>query len=180
MSSKLPSPKSVVRWIEELLPSLQMEEGWCLLSSIVQQVVLLKTSDNDLSFETAERSSLNSIEELLRNNIAEALENNLISIYALDENDSYIKRINHDLLDVKSKIQNLESKKFEQLCAEILKLWGMERTNITGDSLEDDGGIDFMGYSNIKRMLHIPLPPQVNFTVLGQSKNKSDRKPITL
>jgi restriction endonuclease Mrr len=179
MQGKL-SPKKVVRWIDELLPSLKIEEKWHELSSIVQQIVLRKTENDDLSYEMAELESLSTIEELLRNRIAEAGESGQVLTYELDETESYIQPINHGLLDVKNKIQKLDPKKFEELCAEILKRWGMERAYVTGDGFEEDGGIDFIGYSDLKKLQNIPFPSQANFAVLGQSKKTLDNNKIKL
>lgn len=167
------SSQDLARWVEATLDSFE----WISMNSALMTAIKQNISN---ASETTQYDILENheifVEEILRNKLAEIQIDAGISIFEIDEKDSYIRRINSKHLEILERLRKIDPFKFEIICKLILEKVG-------GDSAvtqkTNDGGVDFYAFNlrNCTEQLSLPLSSSIS--VIGQAKRYKDGNDIS-
>jgi restriction endonuclease Mrr len=160
------SSQIIARWAIQNLES----EEWILLSDICMQGIRKQNKFSELIIEESVERELDYVAEILRNNAACATEHGELVTYEIDDEQSpYIKKNCEAYPPILAAIRDMNSIKFEVLCAKILNELGWSETGHIGGTQDD--GVDFyaFGFPN-NQLLNLPMPPSCKVLLIGQAK----------
>jgi len=165
------SSQKIAQWAIENLES----EQWTLLSDVCSQGIRKQNKFREEKIEESVESELNNVADILKNKAANATEHGEIATYEVDDEESpYIRKICDSNPPVLEEIREMDSTKFEELCAEVLKKLGWHETGCIGGKQDD--GIDFCGFGfPDNQLFNLPIPLNCRALVIGQAKCYADK-----
>jgi restriction endonuclease Mrr len=160
------SSQIIAQWAIESLES----EDWILLPELCVDGIKRQNKFSESDIEESVERELNYIADILRNKAANAKENGEIVVYEIDDEEPpYIKKLGETYSNLLNTIQEMESGKFECLCADVLKLLGWQESGCIGGTQDD--GVDFYAFDfPDTQLLNLPMPSSCKVLVIGQAK----------
>lgn len=160
------SSQIIAQWAIESLES----EDWILLPELCVEGIKRQNKFSESETEDSVERELNYIAEILRNKAANAKENGEIVIYEIDDEEPpYIKKHGDIYPNLLNTIQEMESDRFESLCADVLKSLGWQESGCIGGTQDD--GVDFYAFDfPNNQLLSLPMPSSCKVLVIGQAK----------
>lgn len=160
------SSQIIAQWAIENLES----EEWTPLSDVCSQGIRKQDKFSEEIIEESVERELNYVADILKNKAANAKEHGEIVTYEVDEEESpYIRKICDSNPPVLKEIREMDSTKFEELCADVLKKLGWHETGCIGGGQDD--GVDFYAFGfPDNQLFDLPIPLNCKALVIGQAK----------
>lgn len=168
------SSQDIAKWVETYLIT---DGSWVNLEDAVNFALekAMRGASIEMRTDLAEEN-LPYVEVILRNKRAQLIQDGGVPTYELDDNDSYIRRINQGHVSIAKKLRSIDPLYFEVVCKRILEKLGATAENTQKTY---DGGVDFYALDMKTYSASYPLPRTAALTVIGQAKRYAEKNDIT-